>query len=144
MLTSRSESGVGLLRAELCSSTFSSVATRRSLPGRDITELIENQTLMRIHWETTFLLKSDSDTVNANCWPTVPVVHRFTGGPSWLQKTEPPHINKNLSPLRVLTASFIHKPTKRLDTRDNRLWLMQFKRIWHCALSANTSVENAT
>jgi len=56
---------------------------------------------------------NDSDTVSANCWPTVPVVHRFTGSSSWLQKTEQPHMNKDPSPLSVLTASFIHKPTKK-------------------------------
>jgi hypothetical protein len=45
------------LRAELCWSTFSSMATRRSLTDRDITELVENQTLMHIQWKTTFLLR---------------------------------------------------------------------------------------
>jgi len=126
---------LGLLHAELCWSTFNSMATRRSLTDWDITELVENQTRTHINWKTTFLL-SDSDTVNANCWPIVPAVHSFTGGPSWLQKTEPPHVNKDPSPLSILTASFIHKPTKRLDTRDNRHWLMQFKRIWCHAVSA--------
>jgi len=62
------------------------MATRRSLTDQDMTELVENQTLMHIHWKMTFLL-DNSDTVSANCWPIVPVVHRFTGGPSWLQKT---------------------------------------------------------
>jgi hypothetical protein len=89
------------------------MATRRSLTDQDITELVENQILMHIQWKTTFMLKNDSDTVNANCWPTVPVVHRFTRGLSWLQKTEPPHINKDPSPLSILTASFIHMPTKK-------------------------------
>jgi hypothetical protein len=86
MLASRLGSGVGFVA---CQSTLSSMATRRSLTYQDTTELLENQTLTHIHWKMTFLL-GDSDTVSANCWPVVPVVHRFTGGPSWLQKTEPP------------------------------------------------------
>ena len=76
------------------------MATRRSLTDQDMTELVENQTLTHIHWKMTLLL-GDSDTVSANCWPVVPVVHRFTGGPSWLQKTEPTHVNKDPSPLSI-------------------------------------------
>jgi hypothetical protein len=48
---------LGLLRAELCSSTFSGMATRGSLTDGDITELVENQTLTHIHWKTIFLLR---------------------------------------------------------------------------------------
>jgi len=43
-------------------------------------------------------------TENTNHRPTVPVLHRFTGGSSMLQLTEPPHTNKDASPLSVLTS----------------------------------------
>lgn len=39
---------------------------------------------------------------NTNCQPSVPVVRRFTGVLSELQQTQPPHINKDPSPLVVL------------------------------------------
>jgi hypothetical protein len=37
--------------------------------------------------------------------PTVPVVHRITGGPSGSQQTESPHISIDPSVLSILTAT---------------------------------------
>jgi hypothetical protein len=95
-------------------------------------------------------------TDNTNCRPTIPVVHRFTGYPTGLCQTEPPHINKEPSPLNILMARQGRQAPstgqlKRLNTRHNRHWLMQCKRIWCRVCSAknkkqeqNSSVENAT
>jgi len=89
------------------------MATRRNLPDRDITELAENQTLTHIRWKTTFLLRL-SDTVNADCWPTVPLVHRFTGGPSWLQKQSHPISIKTLPHLAFWLLASSTSQLKRL------------------------------
>jgi hypothetical protein len=45
--------------------------------------------------------KTTQWTDNTNCQLTVPVVYQFTQGPSGLQQTEAPHINKESSPPRV-------------------------------------------
>lgn len=53
-----------------------------------------------------------------NCQSTVPIVHRFTGGPSVLRQTEARHINKDPLPLSVCDPktrmmSPVCKPTKK-------------------------------
>jgi len=98
---------LSLLCAELHRIALSSVATRMHLTNRDSTKLTSESD------SDAHLAESDSDiadtnftqwTVSTTCRPTVPVVHRITGGPSGLRQTEPPHIKKDLSPLSVLTA----------------------------------------
>jgi len=54
--------------------------------------------------QTTLLTQTSHNRLTIHCWPTVPVVHRFTGSPSGLWQTQPPHINKDSSPISILTA----------------------------------------
>jgi pyruvate dehydrogenase complex dehydrogenase (E1) component len=82
------------------------MATGRILTDQDITELmLESDTHS---WEDEDISAqrgggTDSDTADANFtqWtdsthsPTVPVVHKFTGGSIGLQQTEVPHIIKD-------------------------------------------------
>jgi hypothetical protein len=106
--------------------------------------------------QMTSLAQTSQWTDNTNCRPTIPVVHRFTGRPTGLCQTEPPHINKEPSQLIILMARQGRQAPsmgqlKRLNTRHNRHWLMQCKRIWCHVCSTknkkqeqNSSVENAT
>jgi hypothetical protein len=72
---------------------------------------------MHIHQKTEDIsAQSDDDTddvtetnftqwtYNTYCQTTVPVVHTFTGSPSRLLQTEPPHINTDPSPLSVVVT----------------------------------------
>jgi hypothetical protein len=85
---------LGLVYAELCLSPFSSMATRRNLTDQDITELIpQSDCDAHLSEDEDISAHSDSDTGdttetnikqctdNTKCRPTVPVVHKFTGGP---------------------------------------------------------------
>ena len=80
-------------------------------------------------------------TDNTNCWPTLPVVLSFTGGPSVLQQIEPLHIYKDSSPHSILMARLGRQaPTTSqlqwLDTSHNSYWLLHCKRIWCRVCSA--------
>ena len=119
----------------------------------------------------TFLLRVNGDTDNDIAlltWTShsgltiqtisllLPAGHRFTGGLSGLWQTEPPHINKNPSPLSLLTARQGRKTPstcqlKRLHTRQNRHWLMQCESVQFSVCSTknketkqNSRVKNAT
>ena len=102
--------------------------------------------LMHIHWKTkTFLLRvtvtltmiqmtlltpTSRSRLTIHCWPTVPVVHRFTWGHSGLRQTQPHHINKDPFPVSILTARQGRQAPstsqlKNSDKRHNRHWLMQ-------------------
>jgi len=84
--------------AELCQSAFSSMATRRNLTDQDITELIlELGSDVHSLQDEDTSTQRDSNTAgdttdtnmtrwtdNTNCRPTVPIVHKFTGGHSEL------------------------------------------------------------
>jgi hypothetical protein len=107
---------LGLLCAELCWSACSSTAARRNLTDWDITALIlELDSDARSLADDNISAHSNSDddsdtnftkwTDNTNCHPTVPVVHRFTGGPSWLWQRHPTSI-KTL-PKLVFGCSFL-------------------------------------
>ena len=93
--------GVGLVSAELGRITFSSVATKRNLTDLDVMGLIlemDYDTHSSKHEDISAQSDSwtDSDTGditdtnftqwtdNNNCRPTVPIVHKFTGGASEL------------------------------------------------------------
>jgi hypothetical protein len=77
-------------------------------------------------------------------------------GPSGLWQIQPPHINNDPSPFGILTARQGRQAPstsqlKRLDTRHNRHWSMQCKRIQGCVCSAKdtetrqtSSFENTT
>jgi hypothetical protein len=69
-----------------------------------------------------------------DCQTTVPVVHRFTGGPSGSWQTEPPQIS-TITRFSVLKASQGRQAPsssqlKRLHTSHNRHLCMQYKSIW--------------
>jgi hypothetical protein len=89
---------LGLVYAELRLSAFSSMATRRNLTDRDITELIpQSDSDAHSSEDEDISAHNDSDacdtietnikqcTDNTKCRPTIPVVQRFTRGPSGLQ-----------------------------------------------------------
>ena len=62
------------------------------------------------------------------------------GGPCGLWQIQPPHINNDPSPFGILTARQGRQAPstsqlKRLDTRHNRHWFMQCKRIQCCVWS---------
>lgn len=109
MLESLSQNVLGLVCAQLGSSVFSSVTTRRNFTDRGITELIlESNSDTHSSEDEEISVQSDSDTGdntidtnftqwtdNTNC-PTVPIMHKFTGGPSGLQQTGT-HNNKDSS-----------------------------------------------
>ena len=119
----KSQNILGLLCADLHLSAFSSMAIRRKHYRPRY-----HRTGTRFRLWHAFIRRqdisaqSDSDndndtddiigtnftqwTDNTNCWPTVPLVHRFTGDPSVVQQTEPPYINNDPSPspLSVLNA----------------------------------------
>ena len=91
-----SQNMLGFVCAELRQSAFSSMATRRNLTDRDIKELtLESDSDTHSSEDEDISAQSDSDTDdttdtnfiqwtdNTNC-PTVPAVHKFTGGPSGL------------------------------------------------------------
>jgi hypothetical protein len=70
--------------------------------------------------DTNFIQWTD----NTNCWLSVPVVQRFTGVPSGLRQSKPPHISKDPSTLSILTERVGRQAPsmsqlKRLDTRHN-------------------------
>jgi hypothetical protein len=111
------------------------------------------------HWQWYrwhYWLKLQNTELTINCWPTVPVVHRFTGSPSGLWQTEAPHTNEDLSPLSFWWQDRENKlhPGANLkdlkhDTTDTGL--MQCKRIWFrvCPPETkkwewNSNVENTT
>jgi len=82
-------------------------------------------------------------TVNINCPITVSETNRFTGGPSGLRQTEPPHTDADLSPLSILTTSQRNQAPSMsklnsLDTRHSRHWLKQCKRIRCCVCTAKS------
>jgi len=101
-----SQKVLGLIYAELGQSVFSSVATKRNLTDRDITELtqeLDSGTHSSEDENTSAQSDSctDSDTGDStntnftqwtdstNCQPTVPVVHKFTGGATTSIETSP-------------------------------------------------------
>ena len=51
--------------------------------------------------QMTWLTQTSHPT---HCWPTVPGVHRFTRSLCGLWQTQPPNINKNHSPISILSA----------------------------------------
>jgi len=108
MPESLSESQVlGLLHAELCHSAFSIMAKRRKhyrlrYHGTDIRIELWHTFIGRLrqfyselqwHWQWHrwhYWQKFKKQwTDNTNCQPAVPVVHRFTRGPSGLQQSHP-------------------------------------------------------
>ena len=84
-----------------------------------------------------------------HCRPTAPVLHRFTGGPSGLQQTQPPYVNKDPSPVSILTARQGRQvpsmgQLKDFNTRHNRHWLVQRKRIQICVGSTENKETKIT
>jgi len=88
---------LGLVSAELGRSAISSMATRRNLTDQDTRKLIlELESDVHSLQDEDTSAQRDSDTGdttdtnftrwtdNTNCQPTVPIVHKFTGGPSGL------------------------------------------------------------
>jgi hypothetical protein len=92
------------------------------------------------HWCRWCYTNFTQWTDSTNCQPTIPVVHRFTGGSSGSWEMEPPHINTltHLAFWPQEKEDKIHPQTKsfRLDTGHNRHWLMQWKWIWCSVCSA--------
>jgi len=111
--------GVGFVVCQDVSSAFSSTVTRVNLKDWSIIELIleldsyahspevkDNSAQSDSNTDDTIDTKFTQWTGNTNCWPTVPVVHRFTGGPCGLQQTQALNINKECSPLSTLRHLF--------------------------------------
>jgi len=80
----------------------------------------DTRKLTYIHQKTkTFLLSvtvtqvtlltqtSHSGLTIQTCWPTLTVVHKFTGSPSGLQQTEASHINKTLPHIAFSCSSIL-------------------------------------
>jgi hypothetical protein len=92
------QKALGLLCAELCGGALSSVARKRNVSEPDfLVPVLESDSDSHLSEDEDISARSDSDidsdtncthwNVNTNCWPTVPVVHKFTRDPSGLQQT---------------------------------------------------------
>ena len=142
MLESLSESeGDGFVVCQVVSSAFSSMATRVNLTNWSITELIlESDSYAHSPEVKDNSARSDSDTDdttdtkftqwtdNTNCWTTVPVVHRFTGGPCGLQQTEAFIINKDCSPLSAFICFFFEILQQVLE-ETNKYYHQNWRRV---------------
>jgi hypothetical protein len=140
---------MGLLCVELHRSAFSSMATRRNLTDQGFAELVY-LTLMHIRWKMhTFLLRVTVTIARTQmalltqtshsglAVKTVDLLYLYSTGLQTVQVgyiRELLHIRTDPSALSVLTArqrrqavSISH--LKINDTRHNRHWLVQCKRI---------------
>ena len=159
----QSQKVLGLLCGKLHLSACSSMATRRNLRDWDIWDLALNQTLDACSSEDSIFAESDSDidndtdddvdmnftqcTDNTNCWPIVPVVQRLTEVPVGYGKQSHLTSVKTIPHLEFWLRQGRQAPSisqlKRLDTRHNRHWLMQCKRI-RCHVCSAKNKETGT
>jgi hypothetical protein len=140
MLESHSESkGVGFVVCQVVSSAFISMATRVNLTDWGIMEMtLELDSYAHSPAHKDISARGDSDTNditdikftqwtgNTNCWPIVPVVHRFTGGPSGLQQRH--SISTDFSPLSTFIP-FFFEILQELVEDTNKYYHNNWKRI---------------
>jgi hypothetical protein len=116
-----------------------SIALKRRLQDEDIAQELILESDAHISEDDISPPHSDSDEdrtdIGCRDWtntiqsrPSAPVIHKFTGGPSWLRQNEEPHINKDSSPLSVFML-FFHEIVQLLVEETNRYYRQYLENI---------------
>ena len=137
------DSGFGFFCVQSClESAFSRMAPKRELRDWDFTELILESdswctfTIRWRHFSPQWNTNSNTDDIDTNFWPTVPTVHRFTGGPWWILQRLPTSL-KNIPPLSIFMFYFFEVPQLLVEGRNiyyHQFWTHWMKDGLHCLM----------